>query len=319
MKDNRYIFFTTYAYGEKSLYELEFRTLFGETPTDKILFSNMDFNPSRSVFIKERLEILCETSSLEELLLEIKKLNLILDGFRINHIRYEAELEGAVLAIKNLRGKDFNIEGTIELKNPKFLLGITEINGTWYFGNLIISKDYCKEHNEKPFSYSSSCGVRVARVMANLAILNDFSKTVIDPCCGAGTVLLELLSIGAKAYGNEIREKVVTMANKNLRYFGYDIKVKEGDISQINDLYDVAILDIPYGLFTEIDGKLQEHILRESYRIANRLILLTNGDLVELIRNTGFEILDRGYVDKGKLRRHIFVCEKKNFTFDKSI
>ncbi|MEG0919033.1 MAG: methyltransferase domain-containing protein [Anaerovoracaceae bacterium] len=310
MKDYKYIFFTTYAYGEESLYELEFRTLFGKTPTNKILFSNKNFNPSRSVFIKERLEVLCRAWSLKELLAKIGELNLNLDGFRINHIRHEEEIHKWVLAIKSLRGDDFQINGRIELKKPKFLLGITEINGTWYFGNLAISMDHCKEHNEKPYSYSSSCGVRVARVMANLAIVNDFSKTVIDPCCGAGTVLLELLSIGAKTFGNEIREKVVKMANQNLKHFGYDLEVTNGDISQINDLYDVAILDIPYGLFTEIDSELQVHILRETYRIANRLILLTNRDLVNIVESVGFEIVDQGYVDKGKLRRHVLICQK---------
>ena len=53
-----YLYVINYAEGEESLCKLEMKVLFGEDLTDKYLFSKVDIDPSRSVFIKERLTIL---------------------------------------------------------------------------------------------------------------------------------------------------------------------------------------------------------------------------------------------------------------------
>ena len=52
-----YLYVINYAEGEESLCKLEMKVLFGQELTDKYLFSPIDIDPSRSVFVKERLTI----------------------------------------------------------------------------------------------------------------------------------------------------------------------------------------------------------------------------------------------------------------------
>lgn len=47
-----------------------------------------------------------------------------------------------------------------------------------------------------PIPFSNSLDIRLARTLINIAGENDISKTIIDPCCGMGTVVLEGLALG---------------------------------------------------------------------------------------------------------------------------
>ena len=42
--------------------------------------------------------------------------------------------------------------------------------------------------------FSNSLDIRLARTLINIAGENDQTKTMIDPCCGMGTVVLEATS-----------------------------------------------------------------------------------------------------------------------------
>lgn len=40
------------------------------------------------------------------------------------------------------------------------------------------------------------------------------------------------------------------MLKKNLEFFGYKNVITSGDMHNIEEKYDVAIIDLPYGVFT---------------------------------------------------------------------
>ena len=163
-------------------------------------------------------------------------------------------------------------------------------------------------HNKKPFSYSNALKVNVSRAVVNIAIGNNLNYKVIDPCCGIGTVLIEALSMGIDIIGYEINPSIGYNAIRNLNYFGYENIITIGDMTSIEDIYDIAIIDLPYGIFTQITAQEQLDIILSGRRIAKKLILITFEDMETQIKACGFNIEDRCTISKGNFIRHISIC-----------
>lgn len=77
----------------------------------------------------------------------------------------------------------------------------------------------------------------------------------------------------------------------------------------IEEHFDVAIIDIPYGLYRPITAGEQLEIIKTARRIANRLVLVTFENMDEMIRDAGFELTDKARVSKGQMVRYVNVCE----------
>ena len=86
-----YLYVINYAEGEESLCKLEMKVLFGEDLTDKYLFSKVDIDPSRSVFIKERLTILYRHETYEGLYEQVKENPLSYETFKCLFLRFKGQ------------------------------------------------------------------------------------------------------------------------------------------------------------------------------------------------------------------------------------
>ena len=62
---NKYFYFINCSDMEKELCNMEMKSIFKQIPNRKFLFSNKDFNPSRSPFIKFKVNIIYIEESLE--------------------------------------------------------------------------------------------------------------------------------------------------------------------------------------------------------------------------------------------------------------
>ncbi len=312
MMNNRpiqgYLYVINYAEGEESLCKLEMKVLFGEDLTDKYLFSPIDIDPSRSVFIKERLTILYRQQTYEGLYEQVKENPLSYETFKCLFLRFKGQTLEYKERLERLKQIGFLIGGEAKMYEPKQLLGLTELNGEWFFGTLEPNSNEWVNHENKPHSYSFSLSVRVSRAVANLAVGRDFSKRIIDPCCGAGTVVLEVLTVGGTIVGNELNPKVAWKAEENLKHYGYENVIQVGDIQNINDHYDLAIIDLPYGHFNPIAPEVQQMIMNEARRIADELIIVTQVKMEEQLKLAGFEIINQCEAVKGKFVRYITLC-----------
>ncbi|NRW77833.1 hypothetical protein [Clostridium beijerinckii] len=56
--------------------------------------------------------------------------------------------------------------------------------------------------------------------------------------------------MGIDVVGCEINKSIAENAKKNLEFYGYENVVTNGDMNEIEEKYDTAIIDLPYGLFT---------------------------------------------------------------------
>ncbi|WP_432204365.1 TRM11 family SAM-dependent methyltransferase [Cetobacterium somerae] len=306
----KYMYIVNFPTFEEELCLLEMRAVFGKMPIEKTLFSNIEFNPSNSPFIKTRLDVIYEKDTIEELLVEIDKDKTIYNNFKLEYVRlnnnnnipYEERLE----LIKKL---SMNIIGTHNFKNPEFNFGVTKVDGKWLFG--IDNKNDYKwhTHDNKPCSYSNSLGVKVAKAVVNIANNGLKEKTIIDPCCGVGTTLVEALDAGYQIEGYEINRHITKNANINLEFYGFDPIVVNDDMHNITKKYDSSIIDIPYGLFSHTSEEEQQSIINTAKRISNKMVIISFEEHDLMIAKAGFKIIDRCIVTKGKFKRFIVVAE----------
>ena len=295
---------------EESLCHTELKCLLNSTMKNKYVFSDIYVNPSRSPFIKLQIKSIYIEKNLEDIIRKIKEDKVSYDDFKVNYIKSEdgdVSYEERLKAVKEI---GFVVTGFPDIHNPKIELAITKVKGKWIFGELIKNNFKWQRHNDKPHSYSNAVPLRMARALVNIAVGDNRELTLVDPCCGVGTVVIEALDLGINVKGYEISKPIAYNARNNIEFLGYNREIiTSGDMHNINEVFDVAIVDIPYGLFSPVTLKEQVDIINTSRRIARKLVIITFEDMDNLITSAGFKILEKCYMTKGNMIRQISICE----------
>ncbi|SFD48662.1 TRM11 family SAM-dependent methyltransferase [Clostridium uliginosum] len=305
----KYFYSINYPVFEENLCKMEMKCLFNKIPNEKYLFSNCYVNPSRSPFIKDMISIIYEEDSLDKIVNKVIEDKLSYDDFKVCYIKLENGDVDYKERLRSIREIGLVVTGESEMHNPKVIIGVTKVDGRWILGKYERNNYQWHIHDKKPYSYSNSISLRVARALVNIAVKNNLDYKLIDPCCGVGTVVIEALSMNINVQGCEINNNIAENAKRNLEFFGYENVITNGDMNNIEGKYDVAIIDLPYGLFTPTTIKKQTDIIKTARKIANKLIIVTFENMDEHIIDAGFKIIDRCYVCKGKFKRYINICK----------
>jgi len=301
---------------EMSLCALEMRTLFGqpfEEVQHEVLLSPVRLDPSRSPFLRERIEVLIAADSLPELAGQVERLRPP-EGctFKVHCIASRApSLHPRVpydeqRAIERMLAD--RVQGTADIRTPDIRYGVAAYRGRWYFGSYAKNEARWLRHTHKPRHYSIALSTRVARALANIAVPIPEGVRAIDPCCGVGTVLVEALSMGIDIVGRDHNPLVAQGARENLAFYGYEAPVAYGDIADVSDHYDAAIVDLPYNHVSRITDGASREILQHARRIADRMAVVTVQPIDELLSETGWTVLDRGTAKKSAFVRQILLC-----------
>ncbi|GKX64973.1 TRM11 family SAM-dependent methyltransferase [Inconstantimicrobium mannanitabidum] len=307
--NKEFFYVVNYPVYEESLCRMEMRTLFGVNLTRKYFFSDKYINLSRSPFIKDMISVLYIADDISDILDRIAQDKVSYEKFKVFYIKHDKEDIDYEERIRAVRDVGYLITGTPDIHNPEVKLGISKVDGKWIFGIYARNDFKWHEHDEKPNSYSNSLSVKMARSIVNIAVGNDLNNKLVDPCCGVGTVVIEALSMNIKAVGYEINKNVSEDAKRNLKYFGYKNVIINEDMHKINDKYNVAIIDIPYGLFTPTTLADQLKIINTARRICEKLVIVTFENMNEYIIDAGFNIKDECVACKGRFKRYISLCE----------
>jgi len=306
--EKNYLYTTNYSKDEESLCKMEIKSLFNKILDEKHLFSDIYVDPSRSPFIKKCISIMYTGETMDQVVNRIDMDKLTSANYKVEYINATGENIG-FHEKRSIEFKiGFSILGEAEMKNPAIIFGITKISNKWIFGECESNPSDWLLRNKKPFSYSNALKVNVCRALVNIAVGNKLNCRVVDPCCGIGTVLIEAISMQINIKGYEINPYIGKNAKTNLRYFGYEDVITIGDMNDIQDKFDVAIVDLPYGIFTQITPGQQLAIISSTRKIADRMVIITFDDMEEQITSVGFHIQDRCTVSKGTFKRHIFIC-----------
>jgi len=305
---NDYLYVINYQDYEESLCKLEMKSLFQIVINEKYFVSNIEILPSRSVFIKYRISVISTSNSIEGLVKYIKLNNTINNNFKFLYVKFDKnEIEYNIW--KTIVAQIcIDLNQVENYETPEKLLSIIHINNKWIFGLCIKNDNEYKYHENKPNTNSHSLSLRIARTIVNIAVENRLNISIVDPCCGVGTVVIEAASMGLDIKGYEINRKVAALAEENLAFFGVNNVIKCNDMHKIKDHYDVSIVDIPYGLFTSVSLNDQIEIIRTARRISDKAVIITFENMEQIITDSGFSITDQCYAAKGRFTRYINVC-----------
>jgi 23S rRNA G2445 N2-methylase RlmL len=124
-------------------------------------------------------------------------------------------------------------------------------------------------------------------VAAALLLLADVTphQSVLDPCCGAGTILIEAASMGARAIGGDQEEAAVAAAQSNAGAAGVQIDLRQWDARSLplDDRSMARIVsNLPWGRQVEVNSELEsfyQAVCAEMERVVaddGEIVLLTN-------------------------------------------
>lgn len=304
-----YFYSINYPGYEKNLCNMEMESLFNKIPEHKYVFSNGYVDISRSPFVKESIKVIYSEDTLEAIVDKIVINKLAYDDFKVIYIKIEGGDIGYNERLRSLREIGLVVKGQSEMYNPKVTLGVTNVEGKWIFGIYEKNNFEWYSHEKKPYSYSNSLTLRMSRSLVNIAVGNNLECSIIDPCCGIGTVVIEALSMGLNIKGYEINKSISSNAKKNLEFLNLNQVITTGDMHTIEEKFDVAIVDIPYGIFTHTTLKEQSDIIKTARRIADKVIIVTFEEMNELIISSGFNIVNKCSLSKGNFTRYINICQ----------
>jgi len=192
---------------------------------------------------------------------------------------------------------------TTEIKQA-CAVGITERNGWTYLDNdaeadlnvrIFIEGDTAsvgvrlgaKSLSKRPYKQQHVLGsLKPAVAAALLSLANVTPGTrILDPCCGAGTILIEAGAYGVTAWGGDVDREAVEAAQFNAIQANASINVQQWDARALpvaNASFERVISNLPWGRAVNIDGPTQtlyQQISEEIERVlapGGRVVLLTN-------------------------------------------
>lgn len=301
-----------YTNDEKNLCKMEIKYLFNHDVKEskKYFFTEQFVEVNRSPFINVAIDIKIVEDTYDDLLKKIKLDKVHYENFKVKYVNIDKSMEYSE-RIRLERTVGEVIEGEAKIHEPNITIAITNLDDKWILGELHKNQNPWYEHNKKPYQYCNAISTKVSRSIINIAASNIESPKLVDPCCGIGTVVVEGLSMGFNIEGYDINSNIVERARCNLEFFGYDDVIKCSDISNINKHYDVAIIDLPYGILSPTTRDIQMNIINNASRIANRAVILSSFDMKDCFIKAGFSIEDECLLNKGtKFTRYITICKK---------
>lgn len=308
-----YIYLTSRSESEKNIIEAECEALTSTIPDNNgIAIKDCDFQNNdrrsplditRSAYLKICAKVMLRTSSLSELYKQLRTMQIRSEQFRVSIEKITKSINIDSHEIMNEVGAE--IIGKPNLSNPKSIFLVIISDDKIWFGKLISkSLNTWNKHSQKLHQYSSALPTRLARAMVNL-VANP-GETIIDPCCGVGTILIEASSIGVKAFGCDINPLMIADSISNLKYFGLDATIIHADARNVSGHFDAFVTDFPYGRNCPINGDLYGDILANLKNLAPKGAIVTGKDISDLIIQNGYIINKTIPVKKPSLTRYIY-------------
>ncbi len=202
-----------------------------------------------------------------------------------------------------------NVRARAQMKQPDVWLGMIVADGQWLLGQLWQGESVWLQHNDKPRHYSTALSTRVARAVVNIAVPQIEGRTLLDPCCGIGTVLVEALSMGIHVTGSDLNPLAVQGARENLLFYHMPDIVRIADMTGLDGTYDAVILDLPYNLCSVLAEDERLHMLQATGRLAPRQVIISTEPLEASLAAAGLELIEICHIRKGHFTRYVWLCE----------
>jgi|APHM01.1.fsa_nt_gi Predicted DNA modification methylase len=193
-------------------------------------------------------------------------------------------LEGEEKApkIEEKLGKKYSTkENTVDLEQPVTKIYAYIQNEKIIIGKLVqdINRGlFDQRSNEKrPFSSPVSMDPVTARVLINLSE-TPAGKTILDPFCGTGGILIEAGLCGILPLGTDTKKEMVNGTQKNLEEYGIiSHKIEridsEKSLEKFNNIRAI-VTDLPYGKSSKIEGKIKKKFKNLIERFEGKIVFM---------------------------------------------
>ena len=153
-------------------------------------------------------ELIAEGPDLEALVAATAAVAPRLDGFNIHVWRPAPRAsDNPLLAIRRLADA---ISGPPNLDHPRHRLAVVAQADWWRLGRVVSAASMDWRAWTPPVDFSAALPPQLARALVNLVAAPG--DTLLDPCCGVGTVVAQAARRGVRAVGVEISKKLAGRA-----------------------------------------------------------------------------------------------------------
>ena len=278
-----------------------------------IAISEMCVDARRGAYLKSCTEVLFEATSVAELCAQIRAADLHADAFRVSIVKKPRNLQVSTTELGRQIGGV--IGGKPNLTKPKVVFPTVVTEERLWFGRLLSESDGAwQAHNQRPHVTSSSLPARLARGLVNLVAdtpsTTDAEFTLLEPCCGTGTIVISAAHLGIKTFGYDINPRMVGATTKNLAHFGLNAAVHLGDAREIRGEFSAIATDLPYGIALVKDTFRDAAILANLRHCAPKIGLIDIRDMRQPLADAGYRIEKIIPVPKQNLVRRVFIATR---------
>ncbi|HEY3398234.1 MAG TPA: DNA methyltransferase [Armatimonadota bacterium] len=239
-------------------------------------------------------------ATLEELIAQTEALALAHEGFRID-VFYPSPAAPESMRVIATAVAD-SILGRPDLSHPRVRLVVVAQQGHWRLGELVSATVPDWRQWTPPVDFSAALPAQMSRALVNMVAAPG--DVLLDPCCGAGTVVGQAARRGVRAIGVEISKKLAGRAAECLRGTTGALIIA-GDGRLIGGRFDAAVVDFPYGRATTVAPDLYRDVLTNLRGLVQRAVVLTAAPLDDLLAETGFRVVRVAHARGGQLVRHV--------------
>jgi len=266
----------------------ECRALTGAVPdVDGIAACDRTDRIERAAFVHRGVRVITVAESFEELVEEVRVLgsDLDADGFRIDV--HDPSGHASLTGIAMVTALADAIPFWPDLSAPRHRFVVVPTAGDRFvFGAVVAEADAgYRRHDSKPWTTSSSLDSRFARALVNLV---PDARSILDPCCGAGSIVLEAAALGLDAYGTDWKVPLVGMTRENLTHFGYDGTVVQADSRTHSQRVDAVVTDVPYGHAIDSDEAAIRAIIEQCASMARHGVFVAPTDITAWLTSAGY-------------------------------
>lgn len=229
------------------------------------VFERMGYARMASFFVS--------SGNMEALMEDLKTAELPKGSFAVRAYRYE-DFPGSRLDAERRLGEVISRRRKIDLRSPQNTLDVY-LGRTLYAGISIPDRRglSLREPQKRPFFSPVTLSPRMARALINLTGI-ERGRTVLDPFCGTGAILVEAGLMGLRPMGTDIDGEMIEGCEKNMRAYGIGGPVKKIDIGDITELggVDAVSTDPPYGRSSSTNKEPVESLYRRSFAAISEVL-----------------------------------------------
>ncbi|MEP1125256.1 MAG: hypothetical protein ABJH68_15330 [Ilumatobacter sp.] len=246
--------------------------------------SSVDLVP-RAAFVQLGVRTLATAATFDDLVQAVAGMRFEADRFRIDvhdpSGRGQRSSTDVATAVADV------IEFGPDLRDPLHRFLVVPRDHGWLFGEVVTRTEAGHaRHDAKPWTTSSSLDGRFARGLVNLV---PEARSLLDPCSGAGSIVLEAASMGLDVRAVDWKPAMVGMTRQNLAHFGYTADVARAD-SRCHPFapVDAIVTDLPYGHAIDADEPTIRAILANCARSSPLGVFVAPADFSLWLEAAGY-------------------------------